>query len=211
MKRLALTLIILVFSSTALGQEDPWSKYIPQKQRKSLIKNYLRTTGIGGVISQKAAIAIWVTDEAARILVSQAIDRERLTNEQADALFSQLRPEDSFLVLIHAKYLNVRRFPEELPDPLSKNEIFLQRAEDEKQFSKGVVQDEDFNIHLGKLLLTEYELVPTQRVLFPKQTRSNEKLVRSLDDKIELRFIHSGKKIVFRYKLKDGARNLEDL
>jgi hypothetical protein len=210
MKKLTLITFILFFASTALGQEISWSKYIPEKQRKPIINDCLRNTGLKGVLYDKSATAIWVTDQAARVLVSQAIDRERLTNEQADALFSRFRPKDSFLILIVAEYLYASKYPEELPDPLSKNEIFLQRSEDTKQFSKGILQNEDFDIQLRGLFRTPKHFL-THRILFPRQTRDNVNLIRSLDDQIDLQFVLERKKFTFEYKLKDVVKNLEDL
>jgi hypothetical protein len=210
MKRLTLISFILFFASTALGQEISWSKYIPEKQRKPIISECLRNTGLKGVLYDKSATALWVTDQAARVLVSQAIDRERLTKEQADALFAQFRPKDSFLILIVAESLSDSKYPEELPEPLSKNEIFLQRSEDIKQFSKGTVQNNDINIQFRGLVRTPKHFL-AYRILFPRQTRDNVNLVRSLDDQIDLQFVLERKKFTFEYKLKDAAKNLEDL
>jgi hypothetical protein len=210
MKRLALTLVILFFSSTAWGQETSWSKYIPEKQRKTIINSCLRNTGLKGVLYDKSATAIWVTEQAARVLVSQAIDKERLTREQADALFAQFRPKDSFLILIIAESLSESKYPEELPEPLSKNEIFLQRSEDIKQFSKGIVQNNDINVQFRGLVRTPKHFLAS-RILFPRQTRDNANLISSVDDQIDLQFVLEKKKFTFAYKLKDVVKNLEDL
>jgi hypothetical protein len=212
MRRLPLILIILFFASHAYGQASSWSKYIPQNQRKPILKSCLRATGgLSAFISGKGAIAIWVTEPAARLLVSEAIDRERIADDQADALYAQLRPEDSFVILIYAQYTDDGAHPNDKRyDPLSKNEVFLQRSEDSKQFSKGAVQDALLDVHLGKLF-RRVDLLSTHRVLFAKQTRSNEPLIRSLDDQIDLQLVLEGKKNIFDYKLKEMTQNLKDL
>jgi hypothetical protein len=210
MKKLTLISVILFFASTASGQETSWSKYIPEKQRKPIISECLRNTGLKGVLYDKSAAAIWVTEQAARVLVSQAIDRERLTREQADSLYAQFRPKDSFLILIVTESLSDSKYPEELPEPLSKNEIFLQRSEDVKQFSKGIVQNNDINIQFRGLVRTPKHFL-AYRILFPGQTRDNANLIRSLDDRIDLQLVLEKKKYIFEYKLKDIVKNLEDL
>jgi hypothetical protein len=86
----------------------------------------------------------------------------------------------------------------------------LQRSEDIKQFSKGIVQDPGIDVHLGKLF-RGVGLLSTHRVLFSKQTRSNEPVIRSLDNQIDLHLVIEGKKVIFNYKLKDLNQSLKDL
>ena len=209
MKKAALLLLlILLFSDAAPGQQ--WAKYIPKNKRKELVKEAIRGTGFGALLSGKGAIAIWVTESAARVLVSQAIDAERITPEEAEMLFATLRPKDAILFLIDVGYVSVgSRAGKYDDDLLSENEIFLQRAEDSKQFSKGRVTD-PIDLHLNGLF-GMYKLTSAHRVNFSKQMRDGANLIHSLNDKLEIQFVIDGKKVVFDYELKKLGSQPSDL
>jgi hypothetical protein len=204
----------ILLTVTASVQAQEWSRYVPEKQRKEIFKKSIKSTGVGLAMTGQAAGVIWVTEPMARVLVSQAIDRERLTNEEAEARFRQLRPEDSYLFLINALRVGVSPLgglaASNLGNPLSANETFLQRGDDRKKFSRAEIADHQFDIHLGGLVRGP-DLQSAYVVVFPRKDRSGEQIVRDLVDKIEIQFTLSGKKVVLDYKIKELVTNLESL
>ena len=196
----------------ALAQQ--WDKYVPKNKRKEAVKDCAKATGMGMVFSGQAALTLWISEPAARVLVSQAIDKERITNQEADEKYLELRPQGVYLFLLDARRITSPAFgrtsAKSLADPLARKELFLQRAGDTKHFSKGEVRDHDFDVNLGGLL-GGGDLASTYYITFPKRTRDEQPLITSLSDKIEIQFVISGKKVVLEYKVKDVVTRLEDL
>ena len=213
MKANSLLLSIIILLITATAQAQQWSKYIPEKQRKDIFKKSSRATGAGAVFSGQIGAATWLTDSMARALVSDSIDRERLTPEEAEDRYLKLRPENSYTFLITGLRLAMSprgTSARTLNDPLVAAETFLQRGDDRGKFSKAEVADHQFDVNMGGFLRGS-SIDNTYRVVFPKTDRSGSPLVRDLADKIEIQFNLSGKKIVFEYKLKELVTRLEDL
>lgn len=88
--------LILTSLLCAAASAQDWSRYVPKKQRSVIIKRSVKGTGMGLAMTGQGAIAYWVTDQLARAMVSEAIDRERLSNEEAEAKYKQLRPEGRY-------------------------------------------------------------------------------------------------------------------
>jgi hypothetical protein len=212
MKKLPIILTILLLTSTSLAQD--WSKYVPKNKRKDIVKECTKRTGLGLYLTGQGALAILITEAAARALVSQAIDSERISNKEADAKYEELRPKDVYLFLIDAGHVSGNKFAstsgKKLFDPLARKELFLQRTDDNKQFSKGEVRENYFDINLGGIYSGSY-FASMYFVTFPKITREGQPFMKSIDDKLEIQFALSGKKVVLDYKLKDIVKSLEDL
>ena len=81
MKRLTLISFILFFASTALGQETSWSKYIPEKQRKPIISECLRNTGLKGVLYDKSAAAMKLIASGPRNCFATSVATDDLVAE----------------------------------------------------------------------------------------------------------------------------------
>lgn len=213
MKRLILCLVCIIgLAPSALAQQ--WSKYIPEKQRKSIFKKSIKTGGLGLAMTGQTVAAIWMTDQTARALVSEAIDRERLTPDAADLKFKALRPDNGYCFLFNSLRFAIgvlgAATAKTVANPLKSNETFLQRSEDQKKFSRGQVDDREFDIALGGVFSGPGTIV-TYRVVFDKTDSEGQALVRDLKDKIGVQFNLSGKKVVFEYKLKDLVSALEEL
>jgi hypothetical protein len=79
---------------------DKWDKYIPEKDRKSIMKAAQKSTGVSAVmVSGTTATLLWLTDRVARCAVSVRIDRERLDAEEAEAGYKLIRSkaDESYL------------------------------------------------------------------------------------------------------------------
>jgi hypothetical protein len=203
--------VILLICGTLHAQE--WSKYVPEKLRKDIFKKSAKTGGTGLALSGQAVIAIWVTEPMARVLVSEAIDRERLTPDAADLRYKALRPEKGYCFLMNTYRFGLGALGASVKDignPLANNETFLQRTDDRKRFSRSEIDDHQFDINLGGLFRPA-GAQSTYRVNFQKEDANGQALVRDLADKMEIQFSLSGKKVVFEYKLKEMVSRLEDL
>jgi hypothetical protein len=205
--------ILLMLLLAIPGQAQQWDKYIPEKQRKDIFKKSVRTASVGASIgSGHLVLAVWLTDPMARVIVSNFIDRERLTNEEAGERFQALRVKDKYTFLIAAKYISVpipfgrSRSAKSASDPLYANELFLQRSNDRKNFSKGQVQERNFDVELYG-----FESDTMYTAEFPQKNRSSESIIRDMPDKIELQFTMNNKRIILEYKLKDMVSNLSEL
>ena len=203
--------VFLLLLLTVPGFSQQWSKYVPKKERKDILKRSMRGTGLGAIMAGHSTGAFWVTEPMARAAVSDLIDRERLTAEAADKKYAELRPENVYCFLINTARLPMLGGPvraSTLPDPLHRKEVFLQRAENRELFSKGNVSDHEFDIFLGG---SSSSLLSTYVLILPKTDRDGQPIVRALTDKIELQFTLSNKKIILEFKLKDLVSSLNDL
>lgn len=212
MKRLAVCLIVFASFVLAAPQPQQWPKYIAPKQQKEILKKSARGTGIGGLIIKSASAGIyWVTEPVARALVSQMIDKERLTDKEADERFATLRREGVYTIAVYSTVLGFGgmgrpKTVDETVDPIGKNDFFLQRADDRKVFSKATVEKESFD-----LVVKTSQTLATYTARLDKNDRSGKPIVRSLDDKIEVQFSLSGRKSILDYRIKDLVTRLEDL
>lgn len=207
--------LILLLASPILAQD--WFRYIPKKERGDVIKKSLRVSGMGALMSTSSmAVVYWVTDPVARVMVSEMIDRERLTVDEAESRYKTLRPEGSYYFMLQIRNLGGGTFKEALTgpsrraskvlDPLAKGESFLQRADNRNAFSKAEIADQQFDfIWRSGQFDNSYGLV------FPRSTREGAPIVRALADKIEIQFTMTDKKVVFEYKVKDLVTSLADL
>lgn len=201
--------LIILLASFAQAQE--WRGYVPQKQRKDIFKKCAKTGGTGLALSGQAVIAIWVTEPMARVLVSEAIDKERLTDDAAELKYKSLRPENAYCFLITAYRFGIGAAliqGKSVENPLAGNETFLQRADDRKVFSRAVIDDHQFDVNLGGFIQPG-NIQSTYRVLFTKS--ADVPIVREMKDKIEIQFSLSGKKVVLDYKIKEMVKDLGEL
>lgn len=214
MRRLILCFILIAcLASSAFAQQ--WSKYVPDKPRREIVKKSSRATGIRvATLGYSIGIA-WITEPMARAVVSEMIDRERLTPEEADARYLKLRPEKSFLFMMFT-HQTATRSPlgvtsaRSLGDPITASETFLQRSDDQKRFSKAEIIEHDSDLVFAGLAPT-VGAQNTYKIVFPRADRSGELLVKDLADKMEIQFTLSGRKIVLDYKLKEMIASLQEL
>jgi len=210
MKRLAVCLVILASFAPAAPQHQQWPKYIAPKQQKEILKKAARGTGIGGLLIKSASAGIyWVTEPVARALVSQMIDKERITDAEADERFAVLRKDNVYTIAVYSTSLSFGgKTVNEAVDPIGRNDFFLQRADDRKVFSKATVEKETFDLAIN---VGRAQTLVTYTARMDKNDRSGQPIVRSLEDKIEVQFSLSGHKSILDYKIKDLVSRLEDL
>jgi len=212
MKVVCALCLIIVHSNAVNGQD--WSRYIPQKQRKDIIKRASRASGVGAVLrTQTLSGAIWITEIVARALISDMVDRERITKEEAESRYRAIRPENTYVIGILTRHLNAgptiiggSLSAKQVLDPIDKAALFIQRQDDQKNFTKGEVSDRDFDIYLEGIQAENIYIV-----IFPRKNREGEPVVRVVTDKIEVQYFIGPKKIVLDYKIKDLVSRLEDL
>jgi hypothetical protein len=209
-----LTLVIIIsLLSTVSAQENQWDKYIPEKQRKDIMKKVNKATGVGAALSGQNAIVLWVTEPVSRVFTSATIDKKRISNKEADELYQSFRSESFYTFVIVTIIMPVGAFgsrrASSIGNPLAKDEIFLQQKENNKIFSKGEAPAHDFDFIIGGSLsgVEQSQYI----VLFPKNNREGKPIINTLNDTIEIQFNLAGKKVVLEYKLKDVTTNLEDL
>lgn len=207
--------IALLLLTPFVGQAQQWDRYIPEKQRKSIVNKARQVSGAGAAIATGSFMLVyWITDPVARALVSDAIDGERITNEEADALYRKLRPEKAYRFLVEVRTNSTpphrSSSASSLGDPLAQRQAFLQRADNRNVFAKGEVADHKIDYHFGSIFKPG-ELRSTYEVIFSQADRSGSLVVRDLADKIEIQFTMRGKKVSLDYKVKDLVSRLEDL
>lgn len=212
MKPLILTVLVFALSVAARpATQNEWPKYVPPKQQKEILKKAARTTGVGGILVKSSIAGIyWVTEAVARALVSQMVDKERLTNDEADARYRALRKDGVYTIAVYSSSLGFGglkpKTVNETIDPIGKNDFFLQRAEDRKIFSKAVVEKESFD-----LVVNSPQTIVTYTARLSREDRAGQPIVRGLEDKIEVQFSLSGKTAILDYKIKALVTRLEDL
>lgn len=209
----AAAITALLLASTAGAQTPKWLLYT--KDYRSAFRGAMKAGGISP-FSDIVGESLWVTEAAARALTSLKIDRERLSNAEADAYYRSLRPDGKYVFAIMTDDMAglsrspLRKSPLDYtgkPEPLDSKAIFLQRAADRESFSRGVLGgcEYDFKLFRG----------PGHRdlcfVTFDRKTTVGSDLVMNLDDKIEVQFTIDNKRFVLSYKIKDLATKLEDL
>jgi hypothetical protein len=209
----ALLSIVMILLTCDSIQAQEWSKYVPEKQRKAIYKKSIKTGGVGLTLTGQAVGVVWVTDQIARAMVSYAVDRERLTVEEAETRYRKLRPENGYLILVNAIRLGGSPLgvvaASKLDNPLAPNETFLQREDDRKKFSRGEVADHQADVYLAGFGGPNF--TSAYMVVFPRNDRAGEPIIKGLEDKIEVQFTLSNKKVVLDYKIKDLVARLEDL
>jgi hypothetical protein len=202
---LCLTLLNL-YALAAPGQQ--WNRYIPEKQRKDIIKKAIKVTGMSSAFSGRTAASTWVTDQVARAIISDAVDKERLTSEEAEVRYRALRPDGQYLILIGSFGMAPSPFgARNVKTVIHPSEAFLQRADDRQNFSKGEVTESASPFYLRSFP----EGATFVTITFPRANRSNAPIIKDLNDKIEVQFVVSGRKTVMEYKMKDLAASLEEL
>lgn len=208
--------VVLRAPTTPDGQ---WARYMVKKERKGILKKSLRSEGFGAVFAggfQASGgimpVSMWVTDPVARSLVSTQVDEERLTPDEAEARYLELRTPDAYTLLLFTKEIAeapMARRPKlkESANPVEENKVFLQRKDDVKLFSKGATVAHDWDMKLDEFGGFDNNYI----FRFSKESTTNQPLVRGLTEKLELQFTLIGTVHKFKYELKDLVKSLEEL
>ncbi|HLG16130.1 MAG TPA: hypothetical protein VJH03_16725 [Blastocatellia bacterium] len=206
---LAYSLLMALTFSTSTDAQD-WSHYVPAKGRGDTIKRARRNSGAGAALATNLVIlTYWVTDPVAKAIVSDMADRERLTESDANKRYEVYRKEDKFVFIVEVNEVAAgysRGSLKESASPLSSREIFLQRADNHKEFTKGNIEEGEIDFQLGSGKQTN-----TYILTFPKKTRGGQSLIRQLDDRVEIQVSLKAKTVLLDYKIKDLVTRIEDL
>jgi hypothetical protein len=92
MKAILSLLLLVSFGGARPGRAaDKWDKYVPEKERKAIMKPLVKSAGLGGIklIGGMSVIATWQTEPDARAIVSNYIDKDRLTADEAEAKYKR--------------------------------------------------------------------------------------------------------------------------
>jgi hypothetical protein len=190
--------------TAAAAPSGAWSRYIPSKQRKDVVKHSARAAGFGAMMSGRITAAIWLTDKTARAIVSDAIDEERIDASEAERRYQSLRVPDKYALLIYVDALKggglggyTQTTAEELKGSIDDKRLFLQKEKDKKAFSRGELLPEPFTFTLNGRRVDKAYIA-----LFPKQTESGVALLGSLDEKLELVYFFIDKEIKLKFEPK---------
>ena len=211
MKSILAFSILLFLALPTFAQEKQWDKYIPKKPRKLILEKALRRSGLGAALKGRSSVILWLTEETARAVISDRIDKERLTSEEAEERYRSLRKGDAFRFLIYGSTaLNRGSFPiaESVSKAFAANELFLQRGDNKEIFSRGSLSNNDYDIYSTS---ASPDAVSSYVATFPKTSSKQKRIVNSLDDRIQIYFVFNTKKIVLEYKIRDLVDRLEDL
>jgi hypothetical protein len=199
---LVLVLVLLTTATPAARATPGWSLYVLEKGRKGILKKARRReVTADGLIGGTIIDTIWITRDVARALVSQKIDDERISTEEADRYFALLRPGNCYHV--HVRYSTLAGGPE-----LNGSGIFLQRADNRDVFSRGKLADALVFDSGMKVTVQDVNHV----LAFPKESESGESIVRGLDDKIQVSLKTQYKNAsITEYSVRDLVTGLGDL
>lgn len=208
----SLVLFVLLLLSLPI-QAQQWPGYIPEKSRKDILKKAFRMSGIGaGLKTGSDAIIMWMTNNVAHAVVSNMIDKERLSNSEADERLSSIRKPDSYVLMCLTRTMTrggIFGGPatvKQAVEPLDKSAIFIQRKDDIKIFTKAVVIDNDYDFWLAIPAITNSYIL-----VFPRTSRENVAIADSLEDRLQVQLNLLSKKVLLDYKIKDLVTRLEDL
>lgn len=165
-----------------------------------------------GLSTSTMMFAEWMTATAAAAIVSEQVDRERLTPEEATASFLTLRPPDSYVVALVIRMLYEPEFDMGNADEkgsekfLRRKVVFLQRKSDKSRFSRGTIQDTDLDVMLA-------EGFSPNRFLFyfPKVVTTGRPLIETMDGVMQFQFKFSTKEIALDFEPKKFVATIGDL
>ncbi|HEY6327699.1 MAG TPA: hypothetical protein VI756_00060 [Blastocatellia bacterium] len=213
---IALCLLCLVLpvprvAVVAAHNAEQWGKYVPPQGRKQILKKATRV--VSSTFSSGEASVTWVTDDVASALVSSMIDKERLSLADADKRYGELRG-DHYTFLATVWFVMVGREPigmhhhssADIANPIKSDTLFLQRAEDNKVFSRGTAAQTDFDASEGVR-----EAVSRYMLTFPKTGDNGQPLINSMTNTVELQFDLAGKTSKAKFVLHDIANRPDSL
>ena len=206
---LIICFVLLVgLRSSASAQE--WKRYIPEAQRKEIYKKATANTGMGAkFISKVNARVLWVTDEVARALVSDMLDRKLVSLKEADWEFCDLRPDNQFLF-----YLFIRVDKKNPWGPLDQQAFSLYKENDPaNRLSSGEVREASFKEGLREALDVEFDVKKGKQyvALVPRKNSSGKPVINDLGEEPSAMFSLQGKEVFLKFKIKELVSQLKDL
>src|SRR4051812_47264823 len=95
--------ILFVFFAATTPAQD-WKRYVAEKDRKAIFEKATARTGLTAkFINKKSAQVLWVTDEVARAVVSDMLDKKYISGQDADTEYFDIRPFNQYLFYLFVK------------------------------------------------------------------------------------------------------------
>jgi hypothetical protein len=201
-------LILLLLAAGAQAQE--WKRYIAENDRKAIYQKATAKTGLTAkFISKKTAQVLWVTDEVARAIVSDMLDKKLLSVKDADSEYFDLRPFSHYLF-----YLFIKVDKKTPWGPLDQKAFSLYKENDQtNRLSSGEVKDASFKEGIREALDVEFEVKKGKQyiVMVPRKNSSGQPVINDLNDETSAMFSLQGKEVFLKFKISELVAQLKDL
>jgi hypothetical protein len=200
--------LLMVFTTTASAQD--WKRYIPEAQRREVFKKATLNTGLTAkFISKVNARVLWVTDEVARAIVSDMLDKKYIRAQDADSEYFDIRPFNHFLF-----YLFIKVDKKTPWGPLDQQAFSLYKENDQKnRLSSGEVKEASFKEGLREALDLEFDVKKGKQyvALVPRKNSSGQPVIADLNDEPSAMFSLQGKEVFLKFKINELVAQLKDL
>lgn len=204
-----LTSSLVSLGASSTGAQE-WKRYIPAAERKAVLAKAARGTGLGKkFISKVNARVLWVTDEVARALVSDMLDRKQVTEKEADWEYFQLRPEKHYLFVLFIKVDKNTPW-----GPLDKKGFSLYKDNDPaNRIVEGEATEAYFSEKLRDALDPEFDVKKGKHYFasVPRRNPQGEPFLLDVNDEPQAMFSLSGKEIYLKFPLKEFVTSVKDL
>jgi hypothetical protein len=201
--------ILLVFFVSVTPAQD-WKRYIPEKDRQVIFQKATAKTGLTAkFISKKNAQVLWVTDEVARAIVSDMLDKKYISAKDADSEYFDIRPFNQYLF-----YLFVKVDKQSPWGPLDQQAFSLYKENDAKnRLSSGEVKGASFKDGIREALDAEFEVKKGRQyiVLVPRKNSSGQPVINDLNEEISAMFSLQGKEVFLKFKISELVSQVKDL
>jgi hypothetical protein len=205
---IACLVLLIGLASSASAQE--WKRYIPEAQRKEVYKKATVNTGMSAkFISKVNARVLWVTDEVARAIVSDMLDKKYVGLKEADWEYFDLRPDNQFLF-----YLFIKVDKKTPWGPLDQKAFSLYKESDSaNRLSSGEVNEASFKQGLREALDLEFDIKKGKQyvALVPRKNSSGKPVITDLNEEPSAMFSLQGKEVFLKFKIKELVSQLKEL
>jgi hypothetical protein len=202
--------VVLLLASAAGTRAQDWKRYIAEKDRGAIFQKATAKTGLTAkFISKKNAQVLWVTDEVARAIVSDMLDKKHIRPNEADEQYFDLRPFNHYLF-----YLFIKVDKKSPWGPLDQQAFSLYKENDQRnRLSSGEVREANFNEGIREALDAEFEVKKGKQyvVLVPRKNSSGEPILNDLNDETSAMFSLQGKELFLKFKISELVAQLKDL
>ena len=208
---LIFSIVLVVATTTAAAARQPqWKRYVPADERKAVLGKATRSTGLSKkFISKLSARVLWVTDEVARALVSDMIDRKQVSETEADWEYFQLRPEKHYLFVLFIKVDKGTPW-----GPLDKKGFSLYKENDpENRLIEGEAAEAYFSDKLRDALDPEFDVKKGKHYFaqIPRRNSLGAPVIKDLNDEPQAMFSLQDKEVYLKFILKELVTSVKDL
>jgi hypothetical protein len=209
-KSILVTGFVLVGFFTTPASAQDWQRYIAESQRKEVFKKASLNTGLTAkLISKVNARVLWVTDEVARAIVSDMLDKKYISVKDADSEYFDIRPFNHFLF-----YLFIKVDKKTPWGPLDQQAFSLYKENDQQnRLSSGEVKAASFKEGIREALDLEFDVKKGKQyvALVPRKNSSGQPLIGDINDEPSAMFSLQGKEVFLKFKINALVTQLKDL